>query len=219
MPAVVVHSGGQGYSPGPLVALRGDTGEVIFSAPARRPVDGARHPGHRGHRWRRRARDLRSRPATLAVHCFNNDGTLRWTFPGGGYNWGYDATPCWSMWTGTGSRRSSTDHTSSTPTARSAATVNVARALERAARSGCREVADLDLDGVPEIVAGPKVHRPGRQLAVGLDVRPVGARPPHTIYGGLDGGATEIIFDSPISAICALLDRGRQRRCGSRTPR
>lgn len=66
---------------------------------------------------------------------------------------------------------------------------------------GARDVADLDLDGLPEIIAGPSAYdKDGNLLWMWRTSRP-SADFPHNIRGDLDLGATIIEFTSTVSLL------------------
>lgn len=196
VPAVIVADRGY-YSPGDLVALRGDTGEEIFSVP---------NPDQTGG-WN----PLGSTPAVgdidgdgrpeIFIYClnrtlyaFNNDGTIKWESPGRS-NWGFaNAVLADVDSDGQSEIIHQTAILNADGTVRTV--IDVGMGWTEEDMGGSRLVADLDMDGTPEIVAGPSAYDlNGNFLWRWTSGRTMGDQP-YTIRGELDGGDTPITFDS-----------------------
>ena len=122
----------------------------------------------RRHRRRRRARDRRRRRGAPDRIAFEHDGTFKWLSPVDRDARAGAGRP-WPTSTATGSPRSSSAGRSSTATARSAGRAPAGRGVDGIGPLSL--VADLDLDGAPEVVAGQH-GLPRRTAAIYWRTRP-----------------------------------------------
>jgi hypothetical protein len=197
VPAAIFADGFPGFHQGWLVALRGDTGEPIFRVPNPLGDSFSYYAGPAVGDL-----DEDGRPEILIgqinspiLHAFDNDGTLKWSrttdfdtssnpfladldadgrseilYMRGAFN--FDGMPHWSG-----------------PFSGYYPGGNI---------STGRQAADLDLDGVPEVVAGPSAHdRDGNRLWWWFST----GNPQTGLWdniGRLDGGNTTITLSLPI---------------------
>lgn len=164
VPAVVVATTGNQLAgqTNELVALRGDTGEVIFAVPNPQSGGGWASSGHTP-----TVGDIDGdgSPEILLsslfrspLYAFNNDGTLKWEFDNRSVlDTSYSNVVLADLdGDGTSEILQGTAIVNSDGTLR--AQLNLPRGFFDGASGGSLQVADLDLDGIPEIINGPSAY-------------------------------------------------------------